>query len=39
MGQDAGIAVAYISPEALAAARAHNPALSLRKYRVAPTAD
>ncbi|CAB4551272.1 unannotated protein [freshwater metagenome] len=39
MGQDAGIAVAYISPDALAAARANNPALSLRKYRVAPVAD
>lgn len=39
MGQDAGIAVAYISPDALAAARENNPALSLRKYRVAPAAD
>ena len=39
MGQDAGIAVAYISPDALAAARANNPALLLRKYRVAPLVD
>jgi predicted amidohydrolase len=36
MGQDAGIAVAFISPDALAQARANNPALSLRKYRVSP---
>lgn len=36
MGQEAGIAIAYISPDALARARASNPALTLRKYRVAP---
>ena len=36
MGQDAGIAIAFISPSALAAARAANPALDLRRYRVTP---
>lgn len=36
MGQDAGIAIAFISPSALAAARAANPALELRRYRVTP---
>lgn len=36
MGQEAGIAIAYISPDALAQARATNPALALRKYRVVP---
>jgi predicted amidohydrolase len=36
MGQDAGIAIAFVSPSALAAARAANPALELRRYRVTP---
>ncbi|NBX22984.1 MAG: carbon-nitrogen hydrolase family protein [Microbacteriaceae bacterium] len=36
MGQDAGIAIAFVSPSVLAAARSANPALELRRYRVTP---
>ena len=34
LGADAGVAVAWLDPEEIAAAREQNPALRLRKYTV-----
>lgn len=36
LGADAGLAVAWIGPEAIERTRAVNPALRLRRYRVTP---
>lgn len=36
VGEATGIAVATLDPERLAAVRAVNPALTLRRYRVTP---